>query len=242
MKLSVSAYRAHASAHKKILSSSYQQTLNYGSTAASSSTPATTLFSVSFLFQRTKLPSDPPFNLVLSYCFPLLILLLLPSRPSYYIHIWSIHRIESGPALPLREADKIIIWCRERTFPWRFVSVRLWRVDDKERKLGPNEPYIMLSNLVRQRHSVLQRRDRLRLLKTHKAEGDAGGEETARPKTAMMRAASATIFLFPFCSLLLLADFKLLVSRPHSFPFFSANFFYHHFITIDFLLTIASSV
>ncbi|CAK1541390.1 unnamed protein product [Leptosia nina] len=32
MKLSVSAYRAHASAHKKILTSSYQQ--HYGSTAA----------------------------------------------------------------------------------------------------------------------------------------------------------------------------------------------------------------
>ncbi|XP_050083659.1 uncharacterized protein LOC126570157 isoform X2 [Anopheles aquasalis] len=41
MKLSVSAYRAHASAHKKILSSSsYQTQFNYGSTAAaSSSTP-----------------------------------------------------------------------------------------------------------------------------------------------------------------------------------------------------------
>ncbi|XP_026473861.1 uncharacterized protein LOC113377681, partial [Ctenocephalides felis] len=35
MKLSVSAYRAHASAHKKILSSSYQ--LNYGSTGSASS-------------------------------------------------------------------------------------------------------------------------------------------------------------------------------------------------------------
>lgn len=80
MKLSVSAYRAHASAHKKILSSSYQQTLNYGSTAASSSTPATTLFSVSFWFQRMKFPLNPPFSLVLSYCFPLLILLLLPFR------------------------------------------------------------------------------------------------------------------------------------------------------------------
>ncbi|XP_073835046.1 cyclic nucleotide-gated ion channel-like isoform X3 [Musca autumnalis] len=40
MKLSVSAYRAHASAHKKILSSGYHSQLNYGSTgaAASSST------------------------------------------------------------------------------------------------------------------------------------------------------------------------------------------------------------
>lgn len=48
MKLSVSAYRAHASAHKKILSSSYQSTLNYGSTAASSSSnPANSLLSVS---------------------------------------------------------------------------------------------------------------------------------------------------------------------------------------------------
>lgn len=48
MKLSVSAYRAHASAHKKILSS-YQSTLNYGSTsaAAGSSSTSTTLFSVS---------------------------------------------------------------------------------------------------------------------------------------------------------------------------------------------------
>lgn len=36
MKLSVSAYRAHASAHKKILSNSYQTQLNYGSTAAAS--------------------------------------------------------------------------------------------------------------------------------------------------------------------------------------------------------------
>jgi hypothetical protein len=34
MKLSVSAYRAHASAHKKILDTAYQ--LNYGSTSASS--------------------------------------------------------------------------------------------------------------------------------------------------------------------------------------------------------------
>lgn len=33
MKLSVSAYRAHASAHKKILDTAYQ--LNYGSTSAS---------------------------------------------------------------------------------------------------------------------------------------------------------------------------------------------------------------
>lgn len=37
MKLSVSAYRAHASAHKKILTSSYQQ--HYGSTAAPSCNP-----------------------------------------------------------------------------------------------------------------------------------------------------------------------------------------------------------
>ncbi|XP_069356835.1 uncharacterized protein [Maniola hyperantus] len=37
MKLSVSAYRAHAAAHKKILTSSYQQ--HYGSTAAPSSNP-----------------------------------------------------------------------------------------------------------------------------------------------------------------------------------------------------------
>ncbi|XP_017852468.1 platelet binding protein GspB isoform X2 [Drosophila busckii] len=43
MKLSVSAYRAHASAHKKILSSGYHSQLNYGSTgaaAASSSSSA----------------------------------------------------------------------------------------------------------------------------------------------------------------------------------------------------------
>ncbi|XP_055840481.1 uncharacterized protein LOC129908169 isoform X3 [Episyrphus balteatus] len=40
MKLSVSAYRAHASAHKKILSNSYHSQHNYGSTsAASTSTP-----------------------------------------------------------------------------------------------------------------------------------------------------------------------------------------------------------
>jgi len=32
MKLSVSAYRAQASAHKKILNSSYQMLLNYGAT------------------------------------------------------------------------------------------------------------------------------------------------------------------------------------------------------------------
>ncbi|CAG9559414.1 unnamed protein product [Danaus chrysippus] len=37
MKLSVSAYRAHAAAHKKILTSSYQQ--HYGSTAAPSCNP-----------------------------------------------------------------------------------------------------------------------------------------------------------------------------------------------------------
>lgn len=47
MKLSVSAYRAHASAHKKILSSSYQT--HYGSTTAShsSSHVKSGLFSVS---------------------------------------------------------------------------------------------------------------------------------------------------------------------------------------------------
>ncbi|XP_070491937.1 uncharacterized protein Cngl isoform X8 [Chironomus tepperi] len=45
MKLSVSAYRAHASAHKKILSSSYQ-TQHYGSTAASQSHTASGLFSM----------------------------------------------------------------------------------------------------------------------------------------------------------------------------------------------------
>ncbi|XP_022231114.2 uncharacterized protein LOC111080041 [Drosophila obscura] len=37
MKLSVSAYRAHASAHKKILSSGYHSQLNYGSTGAAAS-------------------------------------------------------------------------------------------------------------------------------------------------------------------------------------------------------------
>uniref|UniRef100_A0AAG5CYP3 Uncharacterized protein n=1 Tax=Anopheles atroparvus TaxID=41427 RepID=A0AAG5CYP3_ANOAO len=49
MKLSVSAYRAHASAHKKILSSSsYQTQFNYGSTAAASSSNPTSsaLFSM----------------------------------------------------------------------------------------------------------------------------------------------------------------------------------------------------
>ncbi|CRK98989.1 CLUMA_CG012214, isoform A [Clunio marinus] len=46
MKLSVSAYRAHASAHKKILSSSYQT--HYGSTAPSQSSSHTSsgLFSM----------------------------------------------------------------------------------------------------------------------------------------------------------------------------------------------------
>lgn len=55
MKLSVSAYRAHASAHKKILSSSYQTQFNYGTTTASSLAgaaaphqPAPGLFNVSF--------------------------------------------------------------------------------------------------------------------------------------------------------------------------------------------------
>ncbi|XP_014253581.2 uncharacterized protein LOC106668912 isoform X2 [Cimex lectularius] len=36
MKLSVSAFRAHASAHKKILNSTYQSTLNYGATCSTS--------------------------------------------------------------------------------------------------------------------------------------------------------------------------------------------------------------
>ncbi|XP_039960543.1 uncharacterized protein LOC120774809 isoform X2 [Bactrocera tryoni] len=40
MKLSVSAYRAHASAHKKILSSGYHSQLNYGSTGAAVSSSA----------------------------------------------------------------------------------------------------------------------------------------------------------------------------------------------------------
>lgn len=72
MKLSVSAYRAHASAHKKILSSSYQSTLNYGSTAASSSSnPANSLLSVStqpffyracFKFSRNFTFFDVPHN------------------------------------------------------------------------------------------------------------------------------------------------------------------------------------
>lgn len=35
MKLSVSAYRAHSSAYKKILTNNYKSQLNYGSTAAS---------------------------------------------------------------------------------------------------------------------------------------------------------------------------------------------------------------
>ncbi|EDW55376.1 GM19563 [Drosophila sechellia] len=53
MKLSVSAYRAHASAHKKILSSGYHSQLNYGSTGAaaasssSSGATATGLYTVS---------------------------------------------------------------------------------------------------------------------------------------------------------------------------------------------------
>lgn len=55
MKLSVSAYRAHASAHKKILSSGYHSQLNYGSTGAaaasssSSGATATGLYTVSVL-------------------------------------------------------------------------------------------------------------------------------------------------------------------------------------------------
>jgi hypothetical protein len=45
MKLSVSAYRAQASAHKKILSSSYQMLLNYGATCTTSQSqqPTSTL-------------------------------------------------------------------------------------------------------------------------------------------------------------------------------------------------------
>lgn len=42
MKLSVSAYRAHASAHKKILSSGYHSQLNYGSTGAAASASSST--------------------------------------------------------------------------------------------------------------------------------------------------------------------------------------------------------
>ncbi|KAG5681431.1 hypothetical protein PVAND_010868 [Polypedilum vanderplanki] len=45
MKLSVSAYRAHASAHKKILSSSYQAQ-HYGSTTAASTHTSSGLFSM----------------------------------------------------------------------------------------------------------------------------------------------------------------------------------------------------
>lgn len=45
MKLSVSAYRAHASAHKKILSTCYQT--HYGSTTQSSAHLSSGLFSVS---------------------------------------------------------------------------------------------------------------------------------------------------------------------------------------------------
>ncbi|KAM7348990.1 cyclic nucleotide-gated ion channel-like isoform 4-T10 [Cochliomyia hominivorax] len=42
MKLSVSAYRAHASAHKKILSSGYHSQLNYGSTGAAATASSST--------------------------------------------------------------------------------------------------------------------------------------------------------------------------------------------------------
>lgn len=48
MKLSVSAYRAHASAHKKILSNSYHSQLNYGSTASASTSAPTGYFMVGF--------------------------------------------------------------------------------------------------------------------------------------------------------------------------------------------------
>ncbi|XP_068159398.1 uncharacterized protein Cngl isoform X3 [Drosophila tropicalis] len=47
MKLSVSAYRAHASAHKKILSSGYHSQLNYGSTGAGASAAASSAASTS---------------------------------------------------------------------------------------------------------------------------------------------------------------------------------------------------
>ncbi|XP_037939277.1 uncharacterized protein LOC119672328 [Teleopsis dalmanni] len=46
MKLSVSAYRAHASAHKKILSSGYHSQLNYGSTVAAASSSGNSVSSV----------------------------------------------------------------------------------------------------------------------------------------------------------------------------------------------------
>ncbi|GAB0099774.1 uncharacterized protein DMENIID0001_156610 [Sergentomyia squamirostris] len=63
MKLSVSAYRAHASAHKKILSSSYQTQFNYGSTAAASvSAPPPTapgLFAVSYTNFHYDFPFSP---------------------------------------------------------------------------------------------------------------------------------------------------------------------------------------
>lgn len=73
MKLSVSAYRAHASAHKKILSNSYQTQFNYGSTtanhltsggtsSAASHQPAPGLFAVS-----SELTISTYYNLAL-YC------------------------------------------------------------------------------------------------------------------------------------------------------------------------------
>ena len=51
MKLSVSAYRAHASAHKKILSNSYHSQLNYGSTSSASTSAPSGYFMVSYFVQ-----------------------------------------------------------------------------------------------------------------------------------------------------------------------------------------------
>lgn len=94
MKLSVSAYRAHASAHKKILSSSYQTTLNYGSTAASSSSPANNLFSVSKHWHFSPWPTTlNNINLLMchaQYCFINFWFTLLSS--SFYWLLMSMYR------------------------------------------------------------------------------------------------------------------------------------------------------
>lgn len=68
MKLSVSAYRAHANAHKKILSGSYQNQ-HYGSTAAASSSHTSGLFSVSVV--DPPLTSFPSLLLSVFYLFHL---------------------------------------------------------------------------------------------------------------------------------------------------------------------------
>ncbi|XP_013103742.2 uncharacterized protein LOC106084540 isoform X2 [Stomoxys calcitrans] len=64
MKLSVSAYRAHASAHKKILSSGYHSQLNYGSTGAagSSSTASASTGLYAIETSESRIPFPPTMN------------------------------------------------------------------------------------------------------------------------------------------------------------------------------------